>query len=173
MVLTIYRTGRTTLAGMERVIGEIWEAPENIYCEEFGVLATTEAIIQGFNMVNNAFCPSGSVLFHLFEITSSILDDRQMMLVLAHQLAEYLSNRFQVITVVKQCRNVYKVIVLLNAVSYQDGKKFHDNNNSYINIVALIEKITGRECRINACTGGLFDRNRDNTDCYISYRKEC
>ncbi len=145
-ILNTPRAGRNMEGYMENLIENMYTNENAIYRQGYGVCAISpEAVIDSYHYVRNTYGKNNSVKVHYIEIYMEKEFGIEATLGIADIFGRYLYGQgFQVFISTLRLENYYLITVAVNAVSYIDGRAFHDNNMQYANIYYFLK--TNMQC---------------------------
>ena len=142
----------------EEIIKSIWNQDEVSCRMYYGCNPyQAEAIVTSFRMVHGAYQTRSLIRIHCFSIIFDYLtmeeDAKEVMVAIMN----YFSPFFQNICVLKKGESGrYEATFVVNAVSYRDGRKFHDNNKAYIYLKNHLERFLKSRISIRISDQTLF-----------------
>lgn len=167
-VFNVPRAGRKQDGYMETLLTNMYEEETAIYRMGYGVCGVNpELIISSFYSVQNTFCKVNPIKVHYMEIYIEKEFGIETTLNIADLFGRYVySQGFQCYTSTIDSDNYYLIVVAVNAVSYVNGKAFHDNNMQYVQICNFLKSIMPAEWEFEVENNTFFNPE-DGTGNYV------
>lgn len=165
------RADRTSKNYMEKLVYNIFNTGHQVlFRQGYGVLANSaEAVLQAFRMVQNNSQSLQRIKVHSMELFVEFDKNQEDVIKLTDTMGRYFYGQgFQCLATVILLEGRYLVEFVINAVSYMDGRAFHDNNNNYLNILYLLRSITPYDWNVSASDAVFFEQEKDME---VNYRK--
>lgn len=166
--LKVYRNKRSTNEDMEKLITYVWEEEQGNIIDKSSkgvATATSKAICDSFLLVQEARGGCNNVKMHCCEIEFDEGVEKDKVKEVVGSVRDYIGNDYQCIAVTREDNNIIKACFVINAVSFNTGKKFSDNNAAYIKAASMIKAACGSDVTLKLDDSVLFknvDNNRDN-----------
>ena len=78
-------------------------------------------------------------------------------------VVQYLNSEYQTVAVLDYNNDsLLEATFVLNAVSYQNGSVFHDNNQTYLQLQKTLEGLSGQKWIFEAADSVFFNNQDDN-----------
>lgn len=164
-VIRVIRNKRQRQGYMQDLINSVWNRPDTI-CRWGGYLDDAGAIISAFEMVQRAY-GSLAIPIHCFQLVFDPGTNIQMAQGFVSAVVQYLNNDYQTIAVLDYNNGLLEATFVLNAVSYQNGSVFHDNNHTFLQLQKTLESLSGQNWVFEA-EESVFFNNQDDSDRYQS-----
>ena len=167
-IINTPRAGRNQEGYMEGFIQNMFNDPRVFYKNGFGVCGTSpEEVIQFFNSVRNAHGIINDIKVHYLEIEMEMEVGIERTIRLAERVCGYLmENGFQSFYSVARLDECYLIGIAINAVSYLDGRLFHDNNTHYADIYNMANETVPEKWNLEVSEAVFFDP-RKGTGNYV------
>ncbi|MBE5954978.1 MAG: hypothetical protein E7253_00830 [Lachnospiraceae bacterium] len=140
-VLNCVRAGRKNENYLENLIWRFFTDERVVVRKAFGVCdASPQTVTDSFYTLKKAYNKLTLINVHCMELIIEYEYGMSAANMLADLLGSYLySQGFQSMIAILDTGNEFVVVVALNAVSFINGKLFHDNNATYIQIFNLLK----------------------------------
>ena len=151
---------------MRDLINSVWNRPETI-CRWGGCIKDVGAIVSAFDMVQRAY-GSLAIPIHCFQLVLEPGTNIQMAQGFVSAVVQYLNNDYQTIAVLDYNNDgLLEATFALNAVPYQNGGVFHDDNHTFLQMQKTLESLSGQNWVFEA-EESVFFNNQDDSDRYQS-----
>lgn len=165
-VIRVIRNKRQRKGYMKDLINNVWNRPDTI-CRWGGYMNDAGAIVSAFEMVQRAY-GSIAIPVHYFQLILEPGTNIQMAQEFVSAVVQYLNNEYQTVAVLDYNNDgLLEATFVLNAVSYQNGNVFHDNNNTFLQLQKTLENLSGQKWIFEAEESVYFN-NQDDSDRYQS-----
>lgn len=165
-VIRVIRNKRQRKGYMKDLINSVWNRPDTI-CRWGGYMNDAGAIVSAFEMVQRAY-GSLAIPVHCFQLVFEPGTNIQMAQGFVSAVVQYLNNDYQTIAVLDYNNDgLLEATFVLNAVSYQNGSVFHDNNHTFLQLQKTLESLSGQNWVFEA-EESVFFNNQDDSDRYQS-----
>ena len=164
--ITVFRKGQKDEPTMYNVLSELWEREDHVLVFPKLLFSNPYQIVDLFSFVwRRSGVLRDRIRFHLFQIKFDPFGV-DIDVLLSHLICTVFQG-FQVVVFLSRATGKETVLTLIvNAVSYYSGIKFHDNNNFYWNLKRELERLTGCHWYIDSNaimeTGGIGVQNYNN-----------
>lgn len=167
-IFSVVRAGRKQEGYMESLLSNMYSEETAIYRMGYGVCCVdADVIISSFYSVQNTFNKCNHIKVHYMELYIEKEFGIEFTLKVADLFGRYICGLgFQCYTSTIDSNEYYLIAVAVNAVSYIDGKAFHDNNLQYFNICNYLKSIMPEEWEFEV-TDNTFFNLEDGTNNYI------
>lgn len=160
-VIRVIRNKRQRQGYMQDLINSVWNRPDTI-CRWGGYLDDAGAIISAFEMVQRAY-GSLAIPVHCFQLVFEPGTNMQMAQNFVTTVVQYLNSEYQTVAVLDYNNDsLLEATFVLNAVSYQNGSVFHDNNQTYLQLQKTLEGLSGQKWIFEAADSVFFNNQDDN-----------
>lgn len=156
-ILNVYRNSYQQSRRWEDIIRKVWNdeaAINRLYCKCNPYNADT--IIHSFKMIHSSYSNFNSILVHCFSIDFESVSNMETMVRIINEVLMLYGESFQIIAVLSKKDDRYVAAFVLNAVSYKTGRKFHDNNRAYIELMNHLKNLFQLEIRCSIAEPVLF-----------------
>jgi len=167
----VFRNGRSSDTDVHKMIEKVWNESENEVVDKYtrGVVAdTSKSIYDSFLMVQEAIGGSLNVKAHCCELHFSKEEKVNTALGVSKKFLDYLGEEYQGIAVSREDADGIRTKFIINAVSYQTGKKFTDNNHAYIRLAKVVKELCGEQMTFQMAEPVLFTNENNNRNNYIT-----
>ena len=163
-VIKVIRNKRQRRGYMKELIYSVWNRPDTI-CRWGGYLEDAGAIVSSFEMVQRAY-GSLTIPVHCFQLVFEPGTNLQMAQNFVSTVIQYLNREYQTVAVLDYNNDgLLEATFVLNAVSYQNGSVFHDNNHAYLQLQKTLESLSGQRWIFEAGESVFFN-NQDDSERY-------
>lgn len=159
IVFNTPRAGRQDPFYMEKLIKQMWNAENSVFKKGYGMYACDSFnVVNAFQAIQNVYQKAIHVKVHYMEIYVGSEVELSMAITVADKMGQFFFEQgYQCfITVVKES-DYYLIGIVVNAVSYVDGKTFHDNNKNYWYVYRYLTDIVSRKTKVTASEHTFFD----------------
>ena len=165
-VFNTIRAGRKKEGYMENLIHNMYTDERVLFRQGYGVLdETEEKVVYSFYSVRNAYYKINQIKVHYMEIyveyEFKLVDVVELAKNLAYCLYKY---GFQTLVACIDTGNGYMIAVAVNAVSYVDGRLFHDNNAQYWAIYQYLRSCAPIGLSLTASENTFFPPRMENNN---------
>ena len=167
-IFNVVRARRNREGYMENLISNMYTEESVIYRMGYGICAVNaDTIISSFYYTRNTFCSNNSIKVHQMEIYIEKEFGIEETIRIADAFGSYiLGLGFQVFTSTLDSDNYYLITIAVNAISFMNGKAFHDNNMQYVNICNYLKSIVPYDWEFEV-TDNTFFNPEDGSNNYI------
>lgn len=172
VVFNVSRAGRYESGYTRKLVHNMFHAKEVLYRLGFGICCDDEdEIVNSFAAMYQVYCKMNLIKTHYFEIFIDYDIDKEELYEVARSVGRMIyDNGFQNFVSVVDTGTRYLVAVALNAVSYQNGALFHDNNVCYYRIFKFIRNLFPKNIEVSFTENTFFDPNkREGNYCHGEY----
>lgn len=159
MQLRVCRANHNSVRKLKDLIYESWNAPGALYRKTSKCISrNADTIIESFLFVQNRCDRYSYVRFHCIELLF-YQEEKSKIINVVELIESFLEKDFQYVVRVDSLQNgCYKVIFVINSVSYSNRGMFSDRNDTYISLTNDLKKIMNIEVLVAEET--LFDIDR-------------
>ncbi|MGN1193480.1 MAG: hypothetical protein ACI4S0_12505 [Dorea sp.] len=167
-VFKVMRNHRQDADFMKNTIQSLWNNPCTIAKFSPNVLGTSsESICNLFSMTQSAWGKYPLVKIHCFMLDFGEIRDEAKITGLIYRVLQYFMAEYQIIcTLYTNRQGNYEAAFIINAVSYRTGRCFHDNNQTYHDLLPQLRDMSQIDWRITADDGLFFKNNGSHQECY-------
>lgn len=169
--LKVYRNGRCSTEDVKNAVQTVWNGNDDNVVKKYStgvVTASPETISNSLLLIQDAYGGSLNVKVHCCELSFGKDIAQEKVLETTKEFLDYVGTDYQGIAVVEEDISGLKSKLLINAMSYVDGKKFTDNNKTYIQLGNVVRGICGQEMRLKMDESVLFKNTNNNKSNYIT-----
>lgn len=167
-IFSVARAGRRQEGYLENLITSMYSEETAIYRMGYGVCGIdADMIINSFYSVQNTFGKNKPIKVHYMEIYIEKEFGIETTLRIADLFGRYICGQgFQCYTSTLDSNEYYLIVVAVNAVSYMNGRAFHDNNLQYVNICDFLKSIMPEDWQTEIADNTFFNLE-DGTNNYV------
>lgn len=163
-VFSVPRYDRQSADYMEKLISSLWNTRYPlIFQKGYGVFSnSTDAVVEGFRMVQSAQQRYLRIRVHHMELRIEAWKAQEEVIQVADKMGRYFCQLgFQAFAMAVKYPNGYLVEIIVNAVSYVDGRAFHDNNRNYREVLRYLRSIAPYDWKITVADNVFFQSGAD------------
>ena len=172
VVFNVPRAGRYESNYTKKLVHNMFHANYVLLRLGFGVCSDdVENIVASFAAIHNLYSKINLIKTHYFELFVDYETNKETVFKVAELIGRMLyNNGFQNFITVADTGDEYLIAVAFNAVSYQNGRLFHDNNACYYEILKFISGLFSKKTKISITENTFFDpKERDGNYCHGFY----
>jgi len=166
--LKVFRHQMQNENDLLRIIDDSWNHSGIIKRGAFGLnTISTHAMVAGFEQTHNAFCRMERLYAHYFAISFDKMIPEAVVNEQVNFILNKFTSEFQLIYMIAQDFDGNRELgIIINAISYLNGKKFHDNNRVYEVLIKEISEACRTDYNVQIGSGVLFAQGQSNSNCY-------
>jgi hypothetical protein len=172
VVFNVPRAGRYESSYTRKLIHNMFHANYVLFRMGFGICCDdVEEIVNSFAAMHCVYSKINLIKTHYFEIFIDYDIQKETVFKVAQMVGRMIyDNGFQNFVTVVDTGDNYLIAVALNAVSYQTGTLFHDNNACYFGIFNFIKGLFSKSIEVSFTENTFFDPDkREGNYCHGAY----
>jgi hypothetical protein len=172
--LKVYRNGRCSNKDVEKTVKAIWneDNPDVVGKYSKGVAtASAKAISDSMLMVQEVYGGCLNAKVHCCELSFDKNIEVELAAKVTKVFMDYLVEEYQGIAVTEANEDGIKSRFVINAMSYNDGSKFNDNNRTYCKLGTVVDEICGEPMSMQMDESVLFRNENNNRNNYVTLDK--